>query len=454
MAPGAFAAFVSRYFSKRIRRNTGQKPDVAIVIQAPTVSGVQTEKNVSNESKHSEDDDDDTKEARTAGDRISEGSKNSSNPPEPLNVDDQKDDDVARVIAEHLSSASTSSSHTSVNVSATDQIRTTFNVLDILDKKLNKGVIFLVKRRSALDPNKTVLKVVSKNDDKALYRRKREMHNHLMSSESSHPHIAAFIAKHDFPSCFGIEMEYCQGGDLTKLRASASLAERLDIVRQVASALRYLHEVLALIHIDLKPENVGLSSLSNGHVIAKLIDFESAKPIGKLRDVGKPFGGTWHFSAPETFAGGSTEDENTQDGAKLSKGNGKFVVGPPLDIWGLGVILLHLITKQLPWLRAVKADSKYSEFSELVKMRESGSSEIIPIDGVSEYLPSVCYRHLIPGMLHPAPAQRYSAMKLETILNMHLQTQNGRFRDVDGVRVFQSYPKSRQKLFKMFSPAK
>jgi eukaryotic-like serine/threonine-protein kinase len=81
----------------------------------------------------------------------------------------------------------------------------------------------------------------------------------------------------------------------------------------LASALRYLHN-RDLLHLDVKPANVVAEA---GR--AKLLDLSCARPPGP----GKP-GGTWCYLAPEQEKGGE--------------------LGPPADVWGLGITLYEAAT--------------------------------------------------------------------------------------------------------------
>ena len=306
-----------------------------------------------------------------------------------------------------------------------------FDIIRVLDNRPNKGTVCVVKANTRQEAQRTVLKVFPKSSEKeyVLERRRREADTHQRASYSRHPHITAFIARHEFPLSFAIEMELCDCGDLTDLPASTSSFQRLELVRQIATALRHLHTDLSLVHVDLKPGNVGLSSLSNGNLIAKLIDFGSAKSPRNRRK-GVSFGGTSRFKAPETFQNGEG-------------GGGKFFLGPALDIWSLGVILLYLFTGSLPWQIADRSDSNFRHFQTCMRSRADDTATPIPLPGVKKPLPGVFYQHLIPGMLDPMPDNRYSADTLVRIIEQFLSTQNSTRIVIDGIEILQRAGKAK-----------
>jgi serine/threonine protein kinase len=83
-----------------------------------------------------------------------------------------------------------------------------------------------------------------------------------------HPSIVAFRRPRTKSRTY-IAMEYVEGRTLrAQLHDGLSVERALDIARQLAEALVYLHGQ-KVVHRDLKPENVVL--LSSGHV--KLLDF-------------------------------------------------------------------------------------------------------------------------------------------------------------------------------------
>ena len=89
--------------------------------------------------------------------------------------------------------------------------------------------------------------------------------------------------------CLYLVMEYCQGLDLfsyfEKLNFNITEAHACNKVRQLATAIYYLHEY-NIVHRDLKPENIlTTSDDENGDI--KLLDFGLSKilpPNGKCYD--------------------------------------------------------------------------------------------------------------------------------------------------------------------------
>ena len=336
------------------------------------------------------------------------------------------------------SSAKKKRSQDSSDSSNTECIKQDFNILDVVDRKPNKGVVLLARKRDRKCKRTTVLKVFPTKEDVSFCKEEREVSSHVAASTSKHPHIAAFLARHTLPTTFCIEMEYCDVGDLTHLSTSVSRSRRLDLVRQVASALHHMHVNLSMVHVDMKPSNVGVQRLSNGHLIAKLIDFGSAKAIGKWRKQGAAFGGTSHFVAPETFKDGPGK-------------NGRFLLSPAIDIWGLGIIMVFLLTGRLPWGLAKSSDESYKRFSNLITFREDGCKDRIPLSGCPEDMPVVCYEYLLPGMLNPMPASRHTAKQVENIILLYLQSQQGHYETVDGVSVYVDKRKQKPFLLRLLS---
>ena len=340
----------------------------------------------------------------------------SGSPPDSLSANRLKEQGTS-------SHTTSTSSHRTTEPWYVNSIQNDFEILKILDHKPKKGVVYGVRSRHAKDAPLSVLKVFPSLDNKRLDRRRQEASMHCMASQSRHPHIAAFLNRHDYALSFCIEMEYCQVGDMAHLPKTTPVLQRLDLVRQVATALKYLHYELGMVHTDVKPANVGLASLSNGQLVAKLIDFGSAQTELGWKYQGESFGGTTHYKAPESFYGGP--------GAK-----GTFRLCPALDIWGLGMVMIIALTGQLPWLRAELRDARFNRFFAHMKVRLEGSYLEIPLDGVSVPLPVFFYKHLVPGLLHPFPNKRYKAVQVEARIEEYLAKQDGTFHSTDDVKYY------------------
>ena len=101
---------------------------------------------------------------------------------------------------------------------------------------------------------------------------------------------------------------------------------------KLADALSYIHTLPErIVHRDIKPRNIILQK--NGE--PKLIDFDIARVRGYQTFTQQKDGsfsriGTVEFSAPEQLTDSSP-------------------LGPPADLFSLGVVLYNLFTKKLPY---------------------------------------------------------------------------------------------------------
>ena len=126
-----------------------------------------------------------------------------------------------------------------------------------------------------------------------------------------------------------IVMDYVPGRSLQALLSEQGPqpeALALDIARQLAEAMAYLHNLpMPVIYRDMKPGNVILQS--DGKI--KIIDFGTARYYKPNKDADTTCLGTVGYAAPEQYSGMGQTDVRT-------------------DIYGLGVTLYHLVTGKSP----------------------------------------------------------------------------------------------------------
>jgi serine/threonine-protein kinase len=134
-----------------------------------------------------------------------------------------------------------------------------------------------------------------------------------------------------------IVMERLRGATLAAhlaTRGRMSIAETMEIVLPVLSALAHAHE-MGIVHRDLKPENVFLSREPDGTTVPKILDFGLAKSIAPhARDVDRDgiISGTPLYMSPEQARGDADLDARS-------------------DVFAAGVMLYEMLSGATPFLR-------------------------------------------------------------------------------------------------------
>jgi TolB-like protein/predicted Ser/Thr protein kinase len=125
-----------------------------------------------------------------------------------------------------------------------------------------------------------------------------------------------------------LTMEYVEGESLRERckQASPSLAELLDIGRQIADGLAAAHAA-GVVHRDLKPANVLLER--GGRVVITDFGIARALHVGDASLQTRGALGTPAYMAPEQLSGER--------------------VGPAADVYALGLMLHELLTGALPF---------------------------------------------------------------------------------------------------------
>jgi serine/threonine-protein kinase len=192
------------------------------------------------------------------------------------------------------------------------------------------GIVYLA--RDTRDRKLVALKLLSKaqaREEGAVQRFRREVE---AAMRLDHVNIArAFHFGHDEGYRYYV-MEYCEGeplGKRLKREKRLPIEESIDVVIQVARALRYAHEN-GVVHRDIKPENV-IVTLDG---VAKVLDLGLSKKLGDdeatYQTVSGVAMGTPHYISPEQARG-----EREIDGRA--------------DLYSLGATFYHLVTGDTPF---------------------------------------------------------------------------------------------------------
>jgi hypothetical protein len=205
-----------------------------------------------------------------------------------------------------------------------------------LGREIGRGGMGAVYRAVQLELGRPVaIKFVlgpAARDDTSRARFRREA---KVASLLRHP---GAVEIYDFGEHDGVPflvMELVSGRSLLSVLQTAgglSYADVASVGAQVADVLVAAHD-LGLVHRDLKPENLIVSDAEEGALRVKLIDFglafiDGQGELGRLTREAV-LSGTPHYLAPE------------QAQARP--------VGPPADIYALGVMLFLLVSRQLPF---------------------------------------------------------------------------------------------------------
>ncbi|WP_286355322.1 serine/threonine-protein kinase [Geothrix oryzae] len=244
---------------------------------------------------------------------------------------------------------------------------------------------------------------------------------------------------HDWVEARGsafIAMEFIEGETLSRLAAGLDLRRKLQILRAIAYALEAAH-AKGIVHRDLKPSNVMVDAAGQVKVLdfglARLVDSTTVQgndPTGNvpnLSGLAEALGDGPTLLVPASEeAGGRTRMEGSQDSPSPSSWGemteaGVFMgsptyaspeqmrgkrVGPPSDVFSLGVVAWELLLGDYPFPGEGQA-----------RMAATIEGEIKPLRGRGLPRP---VGTLLRAMLHKNPDQRPTSRQVAENLGRQL----------------------------------
>lgn len=248
-----------------------------------------------------------------------------------------------------------------------------------LGEEIGKGgfsVVYKAVRKSdhAEFAVKCIKKKMVEGDDIKLLRREIQIMKKL-----NHPNILKLYEVYEDDEQFYLVMELVKGKELfDKIVERGMYSERdaANIILQVVSAVRYLHEN-GIAHRDLKPENL-LSAGEEENEIVKIADFGFSKSFADEGEKLMTSCGSPGYVAPEILTAESYDKS--------------------VDMWSVGVIIYILLSGYPPFY----ADSAPALFKKIMDVKYDFDDSVW--DDISDSA-----KDLIRNLLVKDPSKRFTA---------------------------------------------
>ena len=225
-------------------------------------------------------------------------------------------------------------------------------------EKIAQGRLSTLYRGAHVESGEEVaIKVLSNYACKVADKLTRKLHKDWEGSRAlklEHRHVVRTIEAVREHGRYHIVMEFLAGGtlsDLARSHAKGIQGRRIEIMRQAALGLEYIH-AQGIIHRDISPRNVMLSSFS----VAKLIDFGVAAERGdRIRNTGQRTGRP-AYMAPELIRTNRFNDQT--------------------DVYAFGVSLYEVTTGQRPF--KVRDTDPFRALSSILNAEPKRPSQLRP----------------------------------------------------------------------------
>jgi serine/threonine protein kinase len=201
-------------------------------------------------------------------------------------------------------------------------------------KPLAEGAFGVVYQATNLETGEEVaVKKISKQlTDHAGFQREMDALMHLREN-GGHPNICGLRENFDEDGYYYVVLDLITGGEMFDhliSKGAYSEADAARLIREIASALAFLHGI-GVVHGDMKPENLMLSSQLSSAAVIKVVDFGCAQVENYSNRKGVT--STLAYCPPEY----------------LDKKKRGPCIHPPFDMWALGVILYIMLTGGHPF---------------------------------------------------------------------------------------------------------
>jgi serine/threonine-protein kinase len=146
-----------------------------------------------------------------------------------------------------------------------------------------------------------------------------------------HPNVVSVYDRGEFDGTYYIAMEFCEGSSLKELiarEAPMDPARAIALTKKILLAARFAHR-RGVIHRDLKPHNVIISSDQSNEEEVKVADFGIARAgASEITEVGAIMG-TAQYLSPEQAQGHAVNEAS--------------------DLYSIGVVLFEMLTGRPPF---------------------------------------------------------------------------------------------------------
>jgi len=266
------------------------------------------------------------------------------------------------------------------------------------------GTVHMVAHKTQRDSRNEkrvrVCKIVSKAKAKAARTPESKVREEFaVLKQLDHPHVLRIFEDFEDSENFYLLMEPCRGGDLSNYVKSLEPMDAktyefwvAKVMQHTLSAVAYCHSK-AVIHKDLKPENVMLSTpretnVQDMHVV--VVDFGLSEMFDQPTDRSDVISGTPPYMAPEVWQGNFSKS---------------------CDIWSAGCMLFFLLSGRLPFVASTVKDFPKAVMAE---------PDWALMGGATQEAQSIC-RHMLNKMEHKRPTAQ-AALKDRWFSDMKLVT--------------------------------